>query len=91
LVLADDHPIVIEGLEELFRREGDFDVLDRCRSGEETLAAVRKHRPDVLVLDLHLVRLKLEEVAQLDISDKLRDFLDTPPMTGTFFGRASTR
>jgi DNA-binding NarL/FixJ family response regulator len=54
LVLADDHPIVIEGLEELFRREGGFEVLDRCRNGEETLAAVRKHSPDVLVLDLHL-------------------------------------
>jgi DNA-binding NarL/FixJ family response regulator len=54
LVLADEHPIVLDALEELFRREGGFTVLDRCRSGEETLAAVRKHRPDVLVLDLHL-------------------------------------
>jgi DNA-binding NarL/FixJ family response regulator len=54
LVLADQHPIVLDALEELFRRDGGFTVLDRCLSGAETLAAVRKHRPDVLVLDLQL-------------------------------------
>ena len=54
LVLADDHPIVLDGLEHLFRLEQDFKVLARCRDGEETLQAVRKHRPDVLILDIRM-------------------------------------
>ena len=54
LVLADDHPIVLEGLVQLFRLESDFHVLARCTNGEETLAAVRRHAPDVLVLDVRM-------------------------------------
>ncbi len=54
LVLADDHPIVLEGLGELFGREKDLQVLAKCRTGRETLQAVRAHRPDVLVLDIRM-------------------------------------
>ncbi|HVS15668.1 MAG TPA: response regulator transcription factor [Thermoanaerobaculia bacterium] len=54
LILADDHPIVLDGLEQLFAVEPDMQVLARCRSGPETVEALRVHRPDVLVLDLRL-------------------------------------
>jgi len=54
LVLADDHPIVLHGLHELFRSEPGFSVLAMCRDGSEALTAVRTHRPDVLLLDLRL-------------------------------------
>jgi DNA-binding NarL/FixJ family response regulator len=54
LVLADDHPIVLEGLAQLFRLEPDFRVVARCTNGDETLAAVRRHRPDILVLDVRM-------------------------------------
>lgn len=54
LVLADDHPIVLDGLETLFRLEPDFRVVARCVNGEECLAAVRRYRPDVLVLDIRM-------------------------------------
>jgi DNA-binding NarL/FixJ family response regulator len=56
LVLADDHPIVLDGLENLFRVEPDIRVVARCVNGEEALTAVNRHRPDVLLLDLHLPR-----------------------------------
>ena len=56
LVLADDHPIVLDGLETLFRLEPDFDVAARCVNGDETVVAVRRHRPDVLILDIHMPR-----------------------------------
>ncbi len=56
LVLADDHPIVLDGLENLFRLEPDFQVVARCVTGEESLAAVRRHRPDVLILDIRMPR-----------------------------------
>jgi len=57
LVLADDHPIVLDGLENLFRQEADFTVVGRCVNGEEALRAVREYRPDVLILDIRMFRM----------------------------------
>lgn len=54
LVLADDHPIVLDGLEQLFGLEEGLEVVGRCRDGEETLQAVRTLAPDVLVLDVRM-------------------------------------
>ena len=52
VALADDHPIVLDGLEQLFRLEPDINVVARCRNADEALRAVRTSSPDVLVLDL---------------------------------------
>jgi DNA-binding NarL/FixJ family response regulator len=54
LVIADDHPVVLDGLTRLFTGERDFEVLATARNGDEALRAVRKHAPDVLVLDLSM-------------------------------------
>lgn len=54
LVLADDHPLVLEGLANLLRPEEGFEVLARCATGRETLEAVEAHAPDLLVLDLRM-------------------------------------
>jgi DNA-binding NarL/FixJ family response regulator len=54
LVLADDHPVVLEGLEALFRTERDFRTVASCSNGDDALRAVRQHRPDILLLDLRL-------------------------------------
>ena len=54
LVLADDHPIVLNGLAQLFQLEADFEVLALCPDGEQALQAVRRHRPDLLILDLKM-------------------------------------
>jgi DNA-binding NarL/FixJ family response regulator len=54
LLLADDHHLILDGLESLFRLEGDFQVLGRCTNGDETLQAVRRLRPDILVLDIRM-------------------------------------
>jgi DNA-binding NarL/FixJ family response regulator len=52
--VADDHPIVLDGLERLFAAHPEFAVVARCRDGAETLRMVRQHRPDVLVLDIRM-------------------------------------
>jgi len=54
LVVADAEPIVLYGLETLFRVERDFKVAACCQTGIDTLAAVRRHRPDILVLDIRM-------------------------------------
>ena len=57
IILADDHRIILDGLEQLFKRESDFEVLATCTNGEDALKAVREHRPDVLVLDVDMPRM----------------------------------
>jgi DNA-binding NarL/FixJ family response regulator len=52
VILADDHPLVLNGLYHLLLEHEDFEVLERCTSGSEALAAARLHRPDIVVLDL---------------------------------------
>jgi DNA-binding NarL/FixJ family response regulator len=54
LVIADDHPLVLDGLERLFQADPDFTVVARCRDGDEALQAAREHRPDLLILDIRM-------------------------------------
>lgn len=54
LLLADDHRIILDGLEQLFRREGDFEIVATCTDGEEALEQIRKLSPDVTVLDIEM-------------------------------------
>jgi len=56
VVVADDHPLILKALDDLLRGESDFAVVAQCRDGEEALAAVRNHRPDILVLDVRMPR-----------------------------------
>ena len=54
VVVADDHPIVLEGLSQLFAFEKEFEVVERCHDGAEALRAVERLKPDVLVLDVRM-------------------------------------
>ena len=54
LILADDHALILDGLEKLFHLEKDFRIVARCLDGEETLAALRKQKPEILILDIRM-------------------------------------
>jgi len=53
-VVADDHPIVLQGLEHLLDRQPDFEVVATCSDADTTIAAVRSRTPDILLLDLRM-------------------------------------
>jgi two-component system nitrate/nitrite response regulator NarP len=53
LLLADDHPMIRTAIEVLLRDTG-YEIAGSTESGEETLAAVEKLKPDVLLLDLQM-------------------------------------
>src|SRR6266446_4387763 len=57
LVIADDHPIVRDGLKKLLLLEEDFDVVGEAGDGREVLDKVRELDPDVLLLDLRMPNL----------------------------------
>ena len=54
IVLADDHPIVREGLHALLETQADFQVIAECANGEETLQIVETLQPDLILLDLEM-------------------------------------
>ncbi|MFL6193256.1 MAG: response regulator [Thermoanaerobaculia bacterium] len=65
ILIADDHPLVLSGLEHLFGGEADCEVVARCSHGEGILEAVRLHRPDVLILDSRMPGMESREVIRV--------------------------
>jgi DNA-binding NarL/FixJ family response regulator len=57
IVLADDHPIVLDGLRSLVRAEDDFELVGEAVSGFSALKLIREKRPDVAVLDISMPEL----------------------------------
>jgi DNA-binding NarL/FixJ family response regulator len=57
IVLADDHPIVLDGLRNLIRAEQDFELVGEAASGLSALKIIREQRPDVAVLDISMPEL----------------------------------
>ena len=57
VVIADDHPIVREGLTALLSSVPGFDVVADARTGREALQQVVLHHPDVALLDLQMPEL----------------------------------
>jgi DNA-binding NarL/FixJ family response regulator len=54
LAIADDHPIVLDGLEYLFRKKAGFKIVARCETAEEAVSAVIQKGPDILLLDVRM-------------------------------------
>jgi DNA-binding NarL/FixJ family response regulator len=51
LVVADDHTMVLQGLEALLELEPDLEVVATCTDGHEVVEAAALHQPDIVVLD----------------------------------------
>jgi two-component system, NarL family, response regulator NreC len=64
IVVADDHPIVREGLRTVLERERDLSVVGEARDGTEAVRLVERHRPALLIVDLRMPGLSGIEVAQ---------------------------
>lgn len=64
ILLADDHPIVRDGVRLLLERAPDLVVVGEAGDGPEALQLVAALRPDVLVLDVALPGLSGIEVAR---------------------------
>ncbi|HEU0238207.1 MAG TPA: response regulator transcription factor [Micromonosporaceae bacterium] len=54
IVIADDQASVRQGLELLLGGLPDIEVMATAANGEEALAAVERHKPDAILLDLHM-------------------------------------
>ena len=62
LLLVDDHPLVREGMTAVIGRQPDMSVVGEAATGPDALAAFRRLRPDVTLMDLRLPGLSGAEV-----------------------------
>jgi DNA-binding NarL/FixJ family response regulator len=63
IVVADDHPAMLESVAELLARNG-FDVVARASDGQRALAAIEASRPELALIDVRMPRLSGIDVAQ---------------------------
>jgi len=54
VLLADDHPVVREGLRGMLDAEPDIEVVGEAASGPEAVALAQRLRPDVILMDLRM-------------------------------------
>ncbi|MDQ3222479.1 MAG: response regulator transcription factor [Gemmatimonadota bacterium] len=54
VVVADDHPMVRAGLRAVLGTMPDIELIAEADTGEQAVAAVVEHHPDLVVMDLHM-------------------------------------
>ena len=54
VLLVDDHPIVLHGLQQLFERHDEFQVVGCCADAATAVESVARSMPDIILLDLRM-------------------------------------
>jgi two-component system response regulator DesR len=68
IVIAEDQRMLLGALGSLLDLEGDMEVVGKARNGEEALAQVKQHQPDICIMDIEMP-LK----SGLDAAEELKD------------------
>jgi DNA-binding NarL/FixJ family response regulator len=54
VLIADDHPLVLQGIRRALEESDGIEVVGEARSGDELLALVGRRAPDLVLLDLRM-------------------------------------
>ena len=54
VILADDHAVVRKGIRDFLTESDDIEVVAEAPDGDEAIALIEQHRPDVAVLDIQM-------------------------------------
>lgn len=57
ILIADDHPVVRDGLRGMFAGEPDLEVVAEAADGQEAVERIRTFDPDVVLMDLRMPRM----------------------------------
>lgn len=63
IIIADDHPIILKGLEGFLLEKG-FHIIASAKNGKEALTLIKAHEPDIAILDIQMPLLTGLEVAE---------------------------
>lgn len=74
VVLADDQTLVRRGIRSLLELAGDISIAAEAADGDEAVAAIRRARPDVVLLDV-----RMPKKSGLDVLRELHGAGDLPP------------
>ena len=64
LAIADDHQIVIDGLQAMLKSNANLSVVVTANSGEAMLAALQKNAVDILLTDVMMPNMNGQQLAQ---------------------------
>ena len=65
LIIVEDHPVVVEGLQIMFNSSGRYSVEGVAGNGKECLQLLEWFKPDVLLLDINLPDISGIELCKL--------------------------
>jgi len=66
ILIADDHPVVREGLITMISREPDFQVVGEAKDGLEAVSKAKELKPDIVLMDLRMPELDgVEAICQI--------------------------
>ena len=71
VVIADRHPVVLQGLTNVLAAESSFKVVASCRDGTSCIEAIRRLVPDIAILDISLPGLTGLEILAIANSENL--------------------
>ena len=71
VVIADRHPVVLQGLIKVLETQSDFAVVACCSDGTSCVEAMRKLRPDIAILDVSMSGLNGLEILAIASSENL--------------------
>jgi two-component system, LytTR family, response regulator len=57
-VIVDDEPLARRRIRTLLSREHDIELVDECADGASAVEAIRRHRPDLVFLDVQMPEMK---------------------------------
>ena len=82
VMLADDHSIMLEGLQVMLEHSGDLEVVGQARDGEEAVRVASELSPDVIVMDVMMPK--------KDGVEACREIMESLPDTKVIMLTAST-
>lgn len=70
VALADDHPIVRDGMRLLFASRDDVELVGEAGSGREIVDLARARRPDVVIMDIQMPDMNGIEATRLIVDER---------------------
>ena len=72
ILIADDHPIVRQGLATVLEQESDLSVVGQAANGVEAVAKARELLPDIILMDLQMPEMDGVEAINRIMAEELK-------------------